>query len=844
MSSFQTFIRRLRQAGFRRILRKLKSLLKSPIRGLNRSRRVYTAEVYAAEVPVLELIEGMPESNGAGYYTKAAIRVGIISDEFMYNYYRDAVELVHVTPANHQAVLSDGDLDLVLYVSCWKGMNGNEWRGEALQNTLIPSIFEQAREAGIPTVFQTIEDPTNFDRFLPIAKAADHVFTSAVECVDEYRAQLDHNRIQALHYGVNPLIHNPIGINHKHSITDRYDVSTAFFAGSWTDRYPDRAADIKMIFDGVLAAGKPLLVADRNVDVRMPGYIYPRRYHPYLMPAIEHEALQKVHKLFDFNININTVQDSLTMCAMRTVELQALGCLQLSNYALAISHGHPGIFIINTPDEIGQIMNSYDRVAHYRMQVDSIRNVMSTDTVYDRLNTIFDSIGKEAPFSQRMIDVVCDEISPRVQAMFDAQSIEGKRLLTIEAWLSLPESTRGHFVTMFTEAHTYDEYYLQDLANAFKYTSSDYVTKDASVEGVEYDFVSGTADLSLTLVKSSLLTREALETGSLDGEGFKLDPFEVDEAPHSPQAEAILSVVVPVYNNGRYLEGRCFRSLLRSSIFDRMEIVLVDDGSSDSETITVLDRLERRYENVRVFRFDDGGSGSAARPRNKGIEIATTPYVTYLDPDNEALNDGYAELLALIERSGADLAFGAILKVTGRTPRKLGYVFGDQSVTDPRALLLEQKMRVSSIQALIARRSLIVENGIENPVGSVGQDSLFFQELLLNARSAEYLDLPIHLYYAERQDSTVNVIGPRFFERSLILEREQARRFREYGVLEDYKAMRLDHFIESWYIDKLRMVAPEDFDTSLELLEDIVQGYGKELSDYEVAIEGVRAVLR
>ena len=68
-----------------------------------------------------------------------------------------------------------------------------------------------------------------------------------------------------------------------------------------------------------------------------------------------------------------------------------------------------------------------------------------------------------------------------------------------------------------------------------------------------------------------------------------------------------------------------------------MTVYLIDDGSTDENTIKIINKLANRYDNVKTFFFGDGGSGSAARPRNKGVEISTEPYITYLDPDNEAI---------------------------------------------------------------------------------------------------------------------------------------------------------------------------------------------------------------
>src|SRR5699024_7575417 len=114
----------------------------------------------------------------------------------------------------------------------------------------------------------------------------------------------------------------------------------------------------------------------------------------------------------------------------------------------------------------------------------------------------------------------------------------------------------------------------------------------------------------------------------------------------------ILSVVIPIYNNGPHLLHKCIKSLHRSSIFDQMELVMVDDGSTDIDTIHAINALEKELEWVQVYRYEPGGSGSASRPRNKGLELASCDYITYLDPDNEALNDAYVKLLhAVIENN-------------------------------------------------------------------------------------------------------------------------------------------------------------------------------------------------
>ena len=94
-----------------------------------------------------------------------------------------------------------------------------------------------------------------------------------------------------------------------------------------------------------------------------------------------------------------------------------------------------------------------------------------------------------------------------------------------------------------------------------------------------------------------------------------------------------------------------------------MEIIIVDDGSTDNYTPMIVNRLVRENNNVKAYFYNDGGSGSASRPRNKGYELSTAPFITYLDPDNEAINDGYYHLYKEIENKEVDLVVGNMVKL-------------------------------------------------------------------------------------------------------------------------------------------------------------------------------------
>lgn len=112
----------------------------------------------------------------------------------------------------------------------------------------------------------------------------------------------------------------------------------------------------------------------------------------------------------------------------------------------------------------------------------------------------------------------------------------------------------------------------------------------------------------------------------------------------------LLSIIVPVYNIIEYLP-RCVESL-RKQTYGKIEILLVDDGSTDG-TDALCDRLAAEDPRIRVFHKENGGSSSA---RNLGIARAKGVYLGFVDSDDYVEPDMYERLLRAIETTGIPIA--------------------------------------------------------------------------------------------------------------------------------------------------------------------------------------------
>jgi glycosyltransferase involved in cell wall biosynthesis len=105
-----------------------------------------------------------------------------------------------------------------------------------------------------------------------------------------------------------------------------------------------------------------------------------------------------------------------------------------------------------------------------------------------------------------------------------------------------------------------------------------------------------------------------------------------------------ITVVVPVYNR-RDLLARALRSL-QAQTFADFEVVVVDDGSSDDPQAVVESLAGPRVSFVR-----QRNAGPAAA-RNNGCRHSRTPYITFLDSDDEALPDWLEQMVAALRAPG------------------------------------------------------------------------------------------------------------------------------------------------------------------------------------------------
>ena len=112
----------------------------------------------------------------------------------------------------------------------------------------------------------------------------------------------------------------------------------------------------------------------------------------------------------------------------------------------------------------------------------------------------------------------------------------------------------------------------------------------------------------------------------------------------------LISVIIPVYNVSNYIK-RCIDSVINQT-YNNLEIILIDDGSLD-DCPKICDEYAKKDKRIKVIHQSNKGLSDA---RNKGLEIATGDYLTFVDSDDFIANNMYEILLNNLKKYKADLS--------------------------------------------------------------------------------------------------------------------------------------------------------------------------------------------
>ena len=218
----------------------------------------------------------------------------------------------------------------------------------------------------------------------------------------------------------------------------------------------------------------------------------------------------------------------------------------------------------------------------------------------------------------------------------------------------------------------------------------------------------------------------------------------------------LLTVVVPCYNSQDYM-GKCIDSLLAGG--ERVEIIVIDDGSKDN-TAAIADDYAARYPTmVKAVHQPNGGHGEGI---NQGLRHATGKYFKTVDSD-DWLSEDFPRFLDLLE--DCDRKGGVDLFVTnyhydhadGKGDRSINF---SNALPEGRIFLWHETRpffvdQILMIHSCTFRTEMLRQNGLEMPKHTFYEDNYMVYGNLKGVTRMYYMNADLYRYFIGREGQSV-----------------------------------------------------------------------------------------
>lgn len=221
----------------------------------------------------------------------------------------------------------------------------------------------------------------------------------------------------------------------------------------------------------------------------------------------------------------------------------------------------------------------------------------------------------------------------------------------------------------------------------------------------------------------------------------------------------LITFAVPCYNSAAYMR-HCVDTLLQGG--EKIEIILVDDGSTD-ETGAIADQYAEQYpEIVRVIHQPNGGHGEGV---NQGIRNAVGMYYKVVDSDDWLDTGALKRVLEKLEElaQGSDPLDMMICNyvyehVEDGTRRPVNYqdVFPEGVRFTWQDLGRWKPSEYLLMHSVIYRTQMLRDCGVELPKHTFYVDNIFVYQPLPHVRSMYYMNENLYRYFIGREDQSVN----------------------------------------------------------------------------------------
>ena len=220
-----------------------------------------------------------------------------------------------------------------------------------------------------------------------------------------------------------------------------------------------------------------------------------------------------------------------------------------------------------------------------------------------------------------------------------------------------------------------------------------------------------------------------------------------------------LSIIVPAYNMQAYLP-QCIESILRAPSRAGLEIVIVNDGSTD-KTLQIANRYAEQFvDTIRVVDKENGNYGSTI---NAALPLVQGEYVKILDADDMLNGSGIAEALSYLRKvQGVDMVVTPYIEVGKHTQHRVGYdlfsrkVYENGKIFDADNVFAGESIRFFTMHGVCYRTEFLREIGYKQSEGLSYTDQEWAFYPIFKVKTMAFLDVPLYRYNTTREGRTMD----------------------------------------------------------------------------------------
>lgn len=238
----------------------------------------------------------------------------------------------------------------------------------------------------------------------------------------------------------------------------------------------------------------------------------------------------------------------------------------------------------------------------------------------------------------------------------------------------------------------------------------------------------------------------------------------------------LVSIIIPIYNAEKTLHS-CLRSVT-SQTYERLEIILVNDGSTDN-SLNICYQFAQRDGRIKVIDQPNRGPSYA---RNVGINEAQGTFIQFVDADDEIKKSMTEQLIHVID-SKIDLVICGYFMRRNREQYtfkpNIKEALSIKQFNDKVGLFYFKQLLPSPCNKLY-RTSVIKKNNVTFPINVyLGEDLLFNLNYFNYCRNVKTLNEPLY-FYNVNEHSLSNQMNEQYFNQQLLLIDQVKAYLRKY----------------------------------------------------------------